>query len=195
MWLSCLSSGKTDHLCTAVGESGSDEDRAETLEATIERTRVMPVLRTNIATVISWDTANVDNNGEDYEAAACQDLDAGEHKLDFSVPSNAEDLHYNQKGQEYSDPDGGVDVISPELDGDRGGREFEGKDDQPAKSILPANSKSPGFVNEPQAVCIESTVDRIEHREFAESLHCAEQHETGNDETNHETGRATSSES
>lgn len=120
-----LGSSKTDHLSTSKGEGSDDEDGAETLEGG-ESTRVLPVLGTDVALVT--DTARVDDNTEDDETDTGADLDAGEDKLNLTITSDTEKLNNDQGKEEDTDPDGHVDVISPELDCDGRGDEFEGED-------------------------------------------------------------------
>lgn len=58
-----LGSGQTNQLGTGEGKGSIDEDAAKTLEAIVERTRVMPVASTDVATLGA--TTAVQNNSED----------------------------------------------------------------------------------------------------------------------------------
>ncbi len=48
---------------------------------------------------------------------------------------------------------------------------FKGKDSQPANSVLPAASETPGGVNKATDVHGEGSVDRVHDGQFSESLH------------------------
>ena len=58
-----LSGGQANQLCTGEGEGSIDEDTAKTLEAIVERTGVVPVASTDVATLGA--TTAVQNNSED----------------------------------------------------------------------------------------------------------------------------------
>lgn len=137
-----LSGSKTDELSTTKGESGDDEDTSETVEAVLERTRVVPVLGAEVALVAN--ATAVDYDTEDDEADAGSNLDETENKLNLSVSADAKDLDDGEDDEEDSNPDTHVEVIAPELDGDTGGNEFEGQNGQPGDGIVPAHGETPG---------------------------------------------------
>ena len=80
---------KASQLRTAEGEGRGHEDGAEALEAVAERTRIVPVVRANVATRIGRNSTAVDNDTENDEAGAGQDLDDGQYKLDYTVLANS----------------------------------------------------------------------------------------------------------
>lgn len=119
-----LGSGQTNHLSTTEGEGSNDEDTAETLEVG-ESTGVVPVLGANVSLVAG--TTTVDDNTEDDETNTGADLDDTEDEFDFSVAADSEDLDDDEGGQEDGNPHCHVDILSPELDGDGGSDQLEGK--------------------------------------------------------------------
>lgn len=192
-----LSSSKTDQLGTTEGERGGNEDTAETLEAIAECSRLAPVLCTNVAAGIGRNSAGVDDNTKNDEANTCDDLDDGEDKFNFAVSTDTEELNGRESNEEDGNPYTNVDVGSsfPEVNGDRGGGKFEGKNGQPLDGVLPTDSETPGLVNETAGVseqivraCSkiieleidlreECTVDGVQDCKFSQSLHRHEQHE------------------
>jgi len=183
-----LSGSKTNHLSTTEGESSDDKDSTETLEAG-ESTRVAPVLGANVALVAN--TTTVDDNTEDDETNTGADLDDGEHKLDLTISSNTEELDTNESDKEDTDPDSHVDIFSPELDGDRGGDQFERKHSKPSKSVLPTDGETPRRIDEAADVCEEGTVDGVEDSHLSQGQACAEKHDTDDEITDEESSRAT----
>lgn len=77
-WVGRLGSGKTDQLSTGEGEGGGDEDRAETLETILERTRVIPVAGTPVLVVsaILGTTAEDKDEGDNHEDDSGGQLEA-----------------------------------------------------------------------------------------------------------------------
>ena len=61
----------------------------------------------------------------------------------LSVSSNTEELDCDKKNKEDGDPNSGVNVIAPELDGKTSSDEFEWEDSKPGDGIIPANSEAP----------------------------------------------------
>lgn len=141
--LSGFGSGQADHLSTTESEGGDDEDRAEALESVVERTGILPVVETNVATVVSGDTTAVGDDGKDDETHAGADLDDGESSFDLTISSDTEELDGNEEDEEESDPDSHVDVFSPVSDGDGSSNELKRKHNQPRQSVLPADSEAP----------------------------------------------------
>lgn len=115
-----LSSSKTDKLSTRVGESSVDEDGAEPLKAVAERTGIMPEAGTNVASVIRWNTTNVDNNPKDDKANDCNDLDHPKDKLDLSIPPHTKKLDGDEENKEDGDPNGWMYIVTPEVDREAG---------------------------------------------------------------------------
>lgn len=76
-----LSSSETDELSATKGESGDDEDTAETVEAIPECAGVAPVLGTEVSLVAS--SAAVDDDTEDDEAGTSEDLDDAKNEFDY----------------------------------------------------------------------------------------------------------------
>jgi hypothetical protein len=75
---------ETDQFGAGVGEGGGDEYAAEAVEAVKEGLpRRIPVSCTNVASVVSWDAATVDNDAEDDEAGTGNDLDDADDKFDL----------------------------------------------------------------------------------------------------------------
>jgi hypothetical protein len=183
-----LGSSKTNHLSTTERESSNDKDGAETLEAG-ESTGVVPVLGADVALVAN--TTTVDDNTEDDETNTGADLDDGEHKLDLTVTSNTKDLDTNESDKEDRDPDSHVDIVSPELDGDGGGDQFEGEHSQPSESVLPTHGETPRRIDEADDVGEEGTVDGVEDSHLSQSQACAEKHDTDDEVTDEESSRAT----
>jgi len=136
VWFWGFCSSETDHLCTTKSESGRDADGVEAIEAIFERPGVVPVFCANVSSVIGWDTANVDHNGEDDKTAARHDLDAGKRELDLTVTADSKELVHDEEDQEDGDPDCYRYIVSPEFNGDGGSSELEGEDDQPSSGIF-----------------------------------------------------------
>lgn len=82
-WILGLSSSKTDKLSTGIGEGGIYEDGAETLEAIFESSRFVPVVSTDVASSVCWNTTTVDHDTENNEADDCNDLDHAEDELNY----------------------------------------------------------------------------------------------------------------
>jgi len=159
---------ETDELSSSEGEGGRDEDGTESLEAITERTWLVPVVSTNVASGIGRNSTAVDDNTEDDEADNGSDLDDAENEFDLAVASHAEDVDNTNTDQEDSDPDSNVDGrsasilgVCPEGDCDTSSGQLERQDDQPVHGIVPAHGKAPSGVNEADRVVIERTSDGI----------------------------------
>lgn len=131
-------------------------------------------MSTDIATIVGRNTTAINDDAKYDEADTSQDLDQGEDKFHFTIASNTEDLYSREKDQENGDPDADVNVVSPVLDSDRRGCEFERQYCQPANGIVPADSEAPGGIDESDNVSVKGTVDGVEDSEFTEGLHGAE---------------------
>ena len=137
-----LSGRETDKLGTTEGKGSDDEDTSEAIEAVLERTGVVPVLGTEVALVA--DTTAVDDDAEDDETRAGNDLDGAENELNLSVAADTKDLDDGEDDEEDGDPDTLVDILAPELNGNRGGCQLEGENSKPRDGVVPANGKAPG---------------------------------------------------
>ena len=82
-WILGLSSSKTDKLGTSIGEGGIHKDGAETFEAILESSRIVPVASTDVASIICWNTTTVDHHAENNEADNCDNLDHAEDELNY----------------------------------------------------------------------------------------------------------------
>lgn len=102
-----LSSGKTDQLSSGEGEGGSDEDGAETLEAVVERARVVPSAGTPVLTVdtFAWaSTANEDKR-DDHEDDSRTELQARRPEFFLGVTQRSEDVDENDEDPENGNED------------------------------------------------------------------------------------------
>lgn len=194
MWLCSFCSSETDHLCTTESESGCHKDAAEALETVLEGARIVPVFRANVASIIGRDATNVYHNGEDDETTARHDLDERKHELNLTVTANSKELDDNEEDQEYCHPNCYWYIVPPELDGDGGSGEFEREDNEPAKSILPTDSKAQRLVDEPACVREEGTVDGVKNCQFTKRLHGTQKHKPSDHETEDKTAGSTGSE-
>lgn len=64
--------------------------------------------------------------------------------LTFTISSYSKDLDRTEDDEENGDPNADVDVIPPVLNGDTGGRDFEGQDGEPIEGVVPADGETPG---------------------------------------------------
>lgn len=162
------------------GEGSRDEHGAEALEAVSNRTRVVPVSRPNIPSIISGYTTTVDDDSEDDEASTSQDLDHREDELDFSVPSYAKDLDRRQGDQEDSDPHADVDICSAIPERDRQSRcgDLERENREPADGVVPTYREAPRWIDEADCIREEGSVDGVHHAKLGEGLHGQEELDT-----------------
>lgn len=103
-WVVRFGSGKTNQLSSSESESSSDEDGAETLEAVAERARVVPVVSSNIASLVGRYATTVDDNSQDDETDDSNNLDRTENEFDFTVTLGSEHVDNDNHSQEDSDP-------------------------------------------------------------------------------------------
>ena len=75
-----FSSGETDKFCTTKCEGSDDKYGAEPLEAVVKRSRVVPVLCSNVALWSSSSTIN--DYTEDDESNATRAFDDAKDKFD-----------------------------------------------------------------------------------------------------------------
>jgi hypothetical protein len=161
-WVIRLGGGETDQLSSSESEGCSNEDGAETLEAVLEGSWVVPVLESEVATVIGWDTTAVDDDTKDDETNDSDNLDRAENELNLSVTLDTENVDNGDQDEEDGDPDGVVDAsVGPVINGDTGGDEFERQDNKPVDSVVPTHSKTPGRIDEADRVVVERAVDRV----------------------------------
>ena len=71
--------------------------RAKPFESILERARIMPVMGPNISAMVGRYTTTVDDNAKDNESDTSYDFDHGQHKLNFSIPSDSKDLDDAEK--------------------------------------------------------------------------------------------------
>ncbi len=124
MWIFRLTSSDSHHLDTTVGEGGVNKSRPETKEATSTATsnvrlhgaRISPILEAQ--TLLSWNAANIDDEGEDEEADNCNDLDGSKNELGFTIDGHSEDVQGQDKHADDGNPCCNIDVSStiPKLD-------------------------------------------------------------------------------
>ena len=159
---------ETDQLSSSEGEGSRNEDGTKSLEAIAERTWLVPIVSTNVASGIGRNSTAVDDNTEDDEADDGSDLDDAKNEFDLAVASNAEKVDDTNTDQEDRDPDTDVDGrsarilgVGPKGDCDTSSGQLERQDDQPVHSIVPAHGKAPSGVNEADRVVVERTSDGI----------------------------------
>ena len=71
----CLGGSQTNELSTGEGESCSDEDRAETLEPVVERTRIVPIPCTVVFAVLAvarTSSKNTDESNDHEDDSRCE---------------------------------------------------------------------------------------------------------------------------
>jgi hypothetical protein len=95
----CLSSGKTDQFGSGEGKGGSDEDGAESLEAVVEGTWIVPGTGTpvlGVDTIARASTANK-NQSDNHEDDGRGELEARRPEFFFSVSKRSEDVDQNDE--------------------------------------------------------------------------------------------------
>lgn len=114
-WVGGFCCCETDELSSSEGEGSRDENGTESLEAIAERTWLVPVVSTNVASGIGRNSTAVNDNTEDDEADNGSDLDDAKNEFDLTVASNAEDVDNANTDQEDRDPDTDVDRRSASI--------------------------------------------------------------------------------
>ena len=61
----------------------------------------------------------------------------------FTISTDSKDLDYDKEGEEDSNPNTNIDVVTPKRDGDTSSRNFERQDSKPADGVIPAHSETP----------------------------------------------------
>lgn len=139
-----LGRSKTDQLSTGESKCSIDEDAAQTLEAIMECTRMMPILSTNIAA--AWATTTVENNTEDayyglaelarrwrgggghylHEPNHSNDLDGRKDEFGFTVALDTKQVDYDNHSPKDGNPSSIGDIGAPIVDDHRSGDNLQG---------------------------------------------------------------------
>jgi hypothetical protein len=95
---------------------------------TYKGTRVVPVLSPNIASIISRNSATVDDYAENAETDHSRDFDDGKDKFCLTIAADAEKVDHDDEKQENGHPRGAIGVLTtgPKLQGEGGGHDFQG---------------------------------------------------------------------
>lgn len=122
-----LSSGQTDKLGSRVSESGVDEDGAETLEATLESTRIVPVACAPVLVELSvaGTTTEDADQGDDHEDDGGNKLEARCPKLFFGVTQRTPNVQKDDDDPEDGDPCTLRHRVSPICDSETGDSDFK----------------------------------------------------------------------
>lgn len=179
-----LSGSQTDQFSTSEGEGSCDEDGAETLEAVLERTRVVPVAGTPVLVVTTTRrTTTADKNErDDHEDDDGGHLEDGGEELFLGVTDGTKQVDDDDDDEEDGDPDSEGYVVGPVVQGDATDNKLKRQDNGPLEDIVPAHGKTPRGVDETSRVCVEATRDRVHNSEFTESEHGVEHHDTDDHE-------------
>lgn len=168
-----LGGSQTDQLSTSEGEGSGDEDGAETLEAVLERTGIVPVTGTpvRVVTTAGRTTTADEDEGNDHEDDDGRHLEDGREELLFGVSNGTKHVDNDDDDHEDGDPDSNVDVVGPVVEGDGADNKLKRQNDGPLEDIVPAHGETPRGVDEASRVRVETTRDRVHNGEFTESKH------------------------
>jgi hypothetical protein len=100
--IGCLSCSKADEFSSREGESGIDEDAAQSFEAIVKWTWIPPVCCADIAAL--WTSTYVDDDSQNDEAYHCRYLDDGEDELGFTIAFDSKKIDDDDQYQEDSHP-------------------------------------------------------------------------------------------
>lgn len=166
-----LGSGKTNKFSTGERESGSDEHGAETSEAILESTGIIPVPGTPVLIITTTlGTATEDEDeGDDHEDDGGSELQNRGPELLLGVSDTTEDGDNSDDEEEDNNPDSDTDINIPVVDSDTGDNQLEGKDNSPLEDIVPTHGETPRRIDEASRVGVETTRDRVHDSEFTES--------------------------
>lgn len=169
-----LGSGETDQLSSGERESSRDEDRAETLEAILESSRVVPVSGTPVLVVAAalGTTAKNKDESNDHEDACGNQLESGSPELFFSISDRTENVDDHDEDEEDGNPYRYGYVLIPVLNCETAYGEFERQDDDPREHIIPAHGETPRGVDEARRVSVKTSRDRVHNSEFTKSIDC-----------------------
>lgn len=158
-WVGSLSGSNGDHLNTTVRESGVDEGRPETSEATggtstdvLLHSTLLPVSET--ATIVVGSATKHDDKTSDEQSEDGDDLNRGEDEFSFSVNGDSEDVQADDDDDDEGDPNGRrVFAFSiPKLDKQGCSRDFSTECDGTLIPVVPTDSKSKSRVGVAGAV-------------------------------------------
>lgn len=132
-----LGSGETDKLSTGEREGGGDEDGAETTEAVLESSRVVPQSVTPVLAelAIGGTTTADEDEGNEHEDDDGSELEAGTPELLLGVAQSTKDVDDDGDDPEERDPDCITYFLVPVLDGEGADSKFERKDDEPLEDL------------------------------------------------------------
>lgn len=168
----CFGSSETDKLSAREGESGGDEDTAESLEAVTEGTRVIPGAGAPVFTVETptGTTAKNQDESNDHENDGGGELDEGRPELFLGISERAPDVDEDDEDPENGDPSGQGNVVGPIIQCQTSDSDFERQDDGPLEDVVPAHGETPRGINETGRVGVETTRDGVHDSEFTESV-------------------------
>lgn len=168
-----LGSSQTDQLSTGEREGSSNEDGAETLEAVLERTGVVPVTGTpvRVVTTAGRTTTADKDEGNDHEDDDGRHLEDGREELLLSVSKSTKHVDDDDDDEEDGDPDSNVNIVGPVVESDGADNKLKRQNDGPLEDVVPAHGETPRGVDETGRVSVETTGDRVHDGEFTKSEH------------------------
>ncbi len=186
-----LSSRQTDQLGAGESKGCSDEDRADTLEAVADGTRIIPETGAPVfAEVAVGRSASEDaDEGDDHEDDDSGQLETAGPEFLLSVSEHAEDVDQNDEEKENGNPDTNVDVHAPIADCETGDDEFKRQDNGPLEDVVPTHGETPRRIDEPGRISIETAGNGIHDGKLAQRIHDVEDHETDDAEIDDERSR------
>jgi hypothetical protein len=192
-----LGSCKTDELSACERKGSGDEDGAETREAVLESTRIVPKASAPVlivSAITRTTTADQDNSNE-HEDDDSGELEAGAPKLLFGITERTEDVDDDDDDEKECDPDSWINSVIPVCDGEGADDEFEGQDDQPLEDVIPTHGETPRRINKASRIGVETSGNRVHDSELSEGVDNVEDHDTGDGEADEDGTRATTGES
>jgi hypothetical protein len=176
-----LASSETNQLGTGKGKSGSDEARAETLEAVTETTLLHQDTCANIGIVLGpGGTATQDENkADDDEDDNGAQLEETRPELLLGVTKGTEAADESEGDKEDGHEDGRVDAsLGPVVDCKGRDDNLKGQDEEPLQEVVPAHSETPRGVNEASDEDVETTGNRVHESHLTQSHDDVEHHDT-----------------
>lgn len=71
----------------------------------------LPVSRTNVSTIVGWNTSTIDDDTKNHEAHASSDLDHADDKLNLAIATDPKVLNGNKCDEDGYDPSAVVDAL------------------------------------------------------------------------------------
>lgn len=182
-----LTRGNSDHLHPTIRECGIDESGPETEETTSVTTcnirlhgaRISPVVETKAR--LAWNTAEVDDEGEDEKADDGDDLDGGKDEFGFSIDGDGEDVETEDQNNDDGDPSGdiGVPGALPKLDDGGSSGNFGAQGNGAGIPVVPAYGETHGVINIASTKLGNGTWERKPGCHFSQGEHHGEDGQAG----------------